>query len=236
MLIGRLSLPPAVLLASSVLVSASNARMKSSRLDTIAKMAEAARPQALRELAVGQKTGHWIWWLFPTLAVRGGDMFSMRQIPGGADLQGPSEAASYIAHEGLRAGLLNTLKAADSAFAAADSPAPYSVLDKGFGRSADGVWINGPVDAYKCWCSCSLFAAVAHKNHDVEVRDLAVKVLGYFQGEIKYTPSGPGTAGHVEGVSVQPTYVLKGADERTLAEVGGVTWREITAAVAKDEV
>ena len=132
MLKGRLALPPAVLLASSVLVSASSARMTSSRLETIAKMAEAARPQALRELAVGQKTGHWIWWLFPTLAVRGGDMFSMRQIPGGADLQDPSEAASYIAHEGLRAGLLKTLKAADAAFATAERPAPYNVLDKGW--------------------------------------------------------------------------------------------------------
>ena len=95
------------------------------------------------------------------------------------------------------------------------------------------MWLAGPVDAYKCWCSATLFAAVAHKQNDAEVRGLAVNILRHFTGAIKYTPAGKGTAGHVEGEFEQPTYALKGADEDTLALVGGVTWDEILAAATR---
>lgn len=200
------------------------------RLDGIAARAERERPQALQELAAGRKRGHWVWWIFPTLAVRGGDINSLRQIEGGADLQSVAEAAAYIAHPGLRPGLLSAMRAADAAFSVAELPGPWTVLDKGFGRKVDGVWVGGPVDAYKCWCSATLFAAVAHKQNDAEVRNIAVKVLRHFDGDIKYRSAGPGTAGFVDGEFEQPTYVLKGADEETLRLVGGATWEEIFAA------
>ena len=92
----------------------------SDRLDAIAARAAKEWPQALKELNAGQKRGHWVWWVFPTLAVRGGDINSLRQINGGADLQSAAEATAYIAHPILRPGLLAAFKAADTAFAAAD--------------------------------------------------------------------------------------------------------------------
>ena len=96
-----------------------------SRLDAIAVRADSERPQALQELKAGQKRGHWVWWIFPTLAVRGGDANSLRQINGGADFQSAHEAAAYIAHPGLRPGLLDAFEAADAAFtAASDRAAP----------------------------------------------------------------------------------------------------------------
>ena len=75
----------------------------STRLDQIAAMAASAAPDALKELKAGQKKGHWVWWVFPTIAERGGDMNSAVQRarngkplgPTGADL---ADAASIVLH------------------------------------------------------------------------------------------------------------------------------------------
>ena len=222
------------------------------RLDAMAAQAARARPAALRELNAGQKKGHWIWWIFPTLAVRGGDMNSMAQHaangkplgPTGADLASVNEAAAYIAHTGLRNGLLEALTAADRAMAKhGNEQAPWKLLDANFGRQADGVWTRGPVDAYKLWCSATLFAAVAHLQGDVEVRRAAVGALRHFRGDVKYTPAGEGTAGHVMGFSAkqQPAHALLAPDHATLSLVeeqsGGlpIDWHALVQAVGPVE-
>ena len=80
------------------------------------------------------------------------------------------------------------------------------MLDKGFGRKVNGVWVGGPVDAYKCWCSATLFAAVAHKQNDAEVRNIAVEVLRHFDGDIKYRSAGLALpASWTAGLSSLPT-------------------------------
>lgn len=152
----------------------------SGRMDAIAEQAELERPQALRELAAGENRGRWVWWLFPGLAHRAGDANAAGQRnvkgerlgPTGADLANAEEARAYIAHPKLRAGLLMAFKVGADAMAAKPSrkAGPWEVLDKGFGRAADGAWMAGPVNAYKCWCSATLFAAVGHTEGDEQPR------------------------------------------------------------------
>ena len=59
------------------------------RLAHLVQLSKSPREQALRELAAGHKRGHWIWWAFPTLTNRGGDMYSAWS---GADISGLEEA------------------------------------------------------------------------------------------------------------------------------------------------
>ena len=203
----------------------------SDRMATLARLSSYEREGALAELRAGQKRGHWVWWLFPTLAARGGDMNSARMAPGpsGADLADADEAIAYLQNTQLRSGLLAALNAVDCAMSAAGPKAPWQVLDRGFGRAADGEWVGGPVDSYKVWCSATLFAAVAHKltPPDAEVRAAAVGVLRHFKGDVVYTSGGRGTAGG----PTSTRYVLGPApDEGTLALVGGVQWSDIIAA------
>ena len=99
------------------------------RLDAMAAKAKPARDQALAELAAGQKRGHWIWWVFPTLAVRGGDMNSALQLRGGgADLISVAEARAYVQHPALRSGLLESMRRGaaclERQFAQAPQPTP----------------------------------------------------------------------------------------------------------------
>lgn len=167
------------------------------RLDAMAAKAKPARDQALAELAAGQKRGHWIWWVFPTLAVRGGDMNSALQLRGGgADLISVAEARAYVQHPALRSGLLESMRTAHSAFAKHEEQGPYKVLDAGFGRAADGQWVGGPVDSFKVWCSSTMFAVLAHEVKDAELQEAALAVVRSFKGDITYTPAGEGTAGH----------------------------------------
>lgn len=218
------------------------------RLRAVATQATRALPAALRELNAGRKKGHWVWWVFPTLFVRGGDMNSALQRgsngeplgPTGADLASASEAAAYLAHKELRSGLLEAFTTADHAMAKhGTEQAPWKLLDAGFGRQADGVWIKGPVDAYKLWCSATLFAAVAHQQGDVEMRRAAVGALRHFTGDVKYTPAGEGTAGHVPGFAAkqQPTHALVAPDQGTLDLVAAqsgeppVDWHALVEAV-----
>jgi hypothetical protein len=82
----------------------------------LARFATASAPafeQALGELALDQKAGHWIWWVFPTLATRGGDLNSARA---GADLDSLDEAAAFARHPTLRHNLLRAFAAASASF------------------------------------------------------------------------------------------------------------------------
>ena len=166
------------------------------RMALLADHSTPGRLQALRELKAGKKRGHWIWWSFPTLGSRGGDMNSFWT---GADLRSTAEAAAYASHPELRAGLLQVLRTAAAAFARhSDGLGPYHVLDEGFGRRPQGIWIGGPVDAFKAWCSCTLFAGLAARTADEELHNAAQAVLAQFAGgRMVYTAGGEGTAGYV---------------------------------------
>ena len=192
------------------------------RLDYLARASRAEREQALRELRAGQKRGHWIWWAFPTLAARGGDMNSQYMR---ADLADVAEARGYAAHAELRQGLLDCMRTADAAFSRHSSRAPYRVMDAGFGRHADGTWVSGPADSFKVRASATLFAAVAEHDGDDERRDAALRLLRRFTGDVVYTAGGPGTAGYAEEGGAPPRNVLAGLDEATLALLpGGEGW------------
>jgi len=120
------------------------------RLEAIVEVAAHARQQAHKELSAGQKRGHWIWWVFPTLAERGGDQFSAMQHPD-ADLHGAEHVEAYAKHPVLRVQLLESFRTATAAFAkVTGGQAPWKVLDSGFRRTADGVWVKGPVDSCAC--------------------------------------------------------------------------------------
>lgn len=195
-------------------------------LDAVATTAAAAREKAHQEMDDGQKKGHWVWWAFPTLRERGGDSNSACQRPN-ADLKDVEAAVAYAQHAALRTQLLETLSVADAAFRKAGSQGPWRVLDKGFGRASDGQWVRGPVDAFKAFCSCTLFAAIAHRLGDAQLKAAALQTLTHFTGDIVYTAGKKGTAGYAEDGS-DPRVVLKGYDAVTLALVGG-DWSEICA-------
>ncbi|KAJ8612118.1 hypothetical protein CTAYLR_002418 [Chrysophaeum taylorii] len=175
---------------------------------------------AIEELRAGSKQGHWVWWIFPTLGERGGDANSARQ---NADLASVEEAAAYVAHPRLRAGLLEALEAAATAFERHATQAPWRVLDAGFGRAADGKWIAGPVDAFKLRCCATLFAVLAAREKDTQLRAACLRVLATFKGDCVYAAGGPGTAGYVDSLAARRN-VLAGPDESTLEMLGVDDW------------
>lgn len=199
----------------------------SAKLDWILRASHEEWLQALEELSRGHKQSHWIWWVFPTLAARGGDMNSAMMR---ADLNSISEAAAYARHPRLRQQLIDSLNAATAAFARASSSlpsqVPWQVLDESFGRSADGVWVGGPVDSFKLFCSATLFAGLAYKEGDDELRQAALSALSYFTGDIIYSAAGPGSAGFMEDASMNRNILVK-ADNVTLALLG-LTWEEVS--------
>ncbi|WP_102223450.1 DUF1810 domain-containing protein [Acidimangrovimonas sediminis] len=97
---------------------------------------EGVWPQALAELKDGRKVTHWMWFVFPQLAVLGRS--GTAKFYGIADL---AEARAYLAHPTLGP----RLEEAAAAVAAHD------------GRSAEE--ILGAVDALKLRSSATLFAA-----------------------------------------------------------------------------
>jgi len=106
--------------------------------------------------------------------------------------------------------------------------APWAVLDAGFGRSADGAWIRGPVDSFKVWACATLFATVAHRGGDEELRAAAVGALDKFTGDVVYTAGGPGSSGHIEGAGASmQRNVLKGPDKETLRILGEKNWEAV---------
>mmetsp|Transcript_14521 Transcript_14521/g.29393 ORF Transcript_14521/g.29393 Transcript_14521/m.29393 type:complete len:248 (+) Transcript_14521:18-761(+) len=207
--------------------------ISSERLHHLETASAEARRQARGELAAGQKRGHWIWWVFPTLATRGGDMYSAMQ--DGADLSSVAEARAYAHHPPLRAALIEQFRALEAAMSTHGKQAPYQVLDAGFGRAADGEWVSGPVDSFKVFCCATLFAVLAHEANDEPLRTAAVAVLGRFTGDVVYSAGGLGTSGYLQGSSTQ-RYVLKGFDPPTLWILGEPSWKAVangTAATAR---
>lgn len=91
----------------------------------------------LAELGNGQKTSHWMWFVFPQLAELG--QSHMAQLYGIEDL---SEAKAYLGHDILRQRLIEV---SNLVLAHADKT-PEQIL--------------GPVDAKKLRSSMTLFAAV----------------------------------------------------------------------------
>ena len=140
-------------------------------------------------------------------------------------------AIAYAQHAELRQQLLETLQVADDAFRAAAAhgkgQGPWRVLDMGFGRSSDGRWVSGPVDAFKAFCSCTLFAAVGERVGDAVLKSAALQALSHFTGDIIYTAGKKGTAGFVPGDAAELRTVLAGHDEITLTLVGG-DWSTIS--------
>ena len=192
-----------------------------SRLAWLAEYSAPSHLQAIREINAGQKRGHWIWWAFPTLGERGGDMNSHWT---GADLRSVAEATAYASHPELRAGLLQVLRAASAAFALhSDGLGPSHVLDQGFGRRAQGTWIGGPVDAFKAWCSATLFAELASRDADAELHEAARAVLAQFAGgRIVYTAGSEGTAGYVADEARRRNVLESAGDPITLRFVSAV--------------
>ena len=207
-------LPPIALSSSMSATASPSPPITATRLTQLVEWSEYPRQQALRELAAGQKRGHWIWRAFPTLPDRGGDINSYWT---GADLTDIAEADAYAANPQLRAALLLVLRTATTAFAAhSDGLGPYHVLDEGFGRRAQGQWIGGPVDAFKAWCSCTLFGALARRRGDGELAEATSAVLRAFEGgAIVYTAGGEGTAGYVEEVASRRNVLDSAGDPLT---------------------
>ncbi|WP_368669712.1 DUF1810 domain-containing protein [Roseibium sp. RKSG952] len=94
-------------------------------------------PDVLRELEQGQKTSHWMWFVFPQLAELG--QSHMAQLYGIEDLD---EATAYLGHPVLRERLIQVSR--------------LMLSHKG----SDPAGILGKVDAKKLRSSMTLFAAV----------------------------------------------------------------------------
>ncbi len=92
-------------------------------------------PRAVAELRAGQKTSHWMWFVFPQIAGLGSSAMSRRYAL--ASLQ---EAAAYLEHPVLGPRLLECA----------------TLLTDATGRSAIDVF--GAVDAQKLQSSMTLFA------------------------------------------------------------------------------
>jgi uncharacterized protein (DUF1810 family) len=95
-------------------------------------------PRALAELQAGQKTSHWMWFIFPQVAGLGFSQMAQRYA-----ISGLAEARAYLGHPVLGPRL--------HACAAAVTAATGSTADR----------ILGPVDAMKLRSSMTLFAAAA---------------------------------------------------------------------------
>ena len=95
-------------------------------------------PDVLRELELGQKTSHWMWFVFPQLAELG--QSHMAQLYGIEDLD---EAEAFLSHPELRGRLTEVSR--------------LMLVHKG----TDPVDILGKVDAKKLRSSMTLFAAVS---------------------------------------------------------------------------
>ena len=110
-------------------------------------------PDVVRELKAGQKTSHWIWYVFPQLAVLGRSERARRY--GLADL---AAAEAYLADPTLRARLIEVAE----------------LLLTHPDMSAEE--ILGPVDALKVRSSMTLFARVP------DAPDVFQRVLETFYG------------------------------------------------------
>lgn len=112
--------------------------------------ARAGHAAALAELRGGQKTGHWIWYVFPQVAGLGRSAVAER-----FGIVGTAEARDYLAHPVLGERLLEAIDAVLGQLSA-----PLSIpLDRLMG---------GRLDGCKLVSSCTLFEAAARSmaSHD----------------------------------------------------------------------
>jgi len=164
-------------------------------------------------------------------------MFSAMQRPA-ADLSDVAFATAYAEHQELRRALTLSFETAATSFAACakrgEDKAPWRVLDAGFGRRADGAWIQGPVDSFKLFCSATLFAAIAHREGHADLKRSALSVLQHFTGDVVYSSKGEGSSGHYSDGEVRN--VLKGHDDVTLKLAGVTDWQKIVAGTDHSEL
>jgi uncharacterized protein (DUF1810 family) len=182
----------------------------------VVEEATACHASALAEITAGQKQGHWIWWVFPTLSEHGAD----RNTPIAAGIYNLAEAEAYLRIGVLRDNYLAVLQAAGVSMAKHDSLQPWHVFDSNFGRSHEGQWpavpnadgsrgSSGPVDSYKVRISCTLFAIAARNIGDHNVLEACLAALAHFSGDVKFTlPDG------------SQTLALAGPDPLTMRLVG----------------
>ncbi|KIC32907.1 DUF1810 domain-containing protein [Leisingera sp. ANG-S5] len=106
-------------------------------LDMFVEAQDTVWADVLSELSAGQKTSHWMWFVFPQLAELGRS--HLAQLYG---IEDQAEATAYLNHEILRARLVEV------------SQLMLSHQDK------DAEQILGGIDAKKLRSSMTLFAAV----------------------------------------------------------------------------
>lgn len=133
---------------------------------------------ALKQLKRGKKTGHWIWYVFPTLSNYGAGS------RGKVALKGLLEARAYLLVPELRNNYLTILQTSDKAMSGAKKQAPWKVFDSHFCRNPVGNY--GPVDSFKVRISVSLFLLAAKANNDDVVEKACQGVLKHFTGDCAY--------------------------------------------------
>lgn len=170
--------------------------------------------KALEEIRAGQKKGHWIWWVFPPLTAYGRDMFT----PDEACLDGLEDAKAYLSNQQLRKNFLEVLGASKNSISKCSRPeqGPWQVFDKSFLREPQGIFVEGPVDAFKVRACSTLFAAAAHGIGDREVHDACLGVLSLFTGECAYSDQGSGSTPDDAGKWTQELQRLEGPDLEVL--------------------
>ena len=114
-------------------------------LDMFAEAQDTVWTDVLSELSAGQKTSHWMWFVFPQLAELGRS--HMAQLYGIEDL---AEATAYLKHEKLRARLIEVSRLMLSH------------------QGKDAAQILGGIDAKKLRSSMTLFAAVPDAPEDFQ--------------------------------------------------------------------
>jgi uncharacterized protein (DUF1810 family) len=103
--------------------------------------------RALAELQAGQKTGHWIWWVFPQLKGLGTSENSVFY-----GLDDEAEAAAYLAHPVLGARFRESVEVV------------HVHLCKG--RVAPLTLMGSEIDVVKLRSSLELFLKVAHEAEE----------------------------------------------------------------------
>jgi uncharacterized protein (DUF1810 family) len=102
---------------------------------------EPAYEQVLRELRAGQKTSHWMWFIFPQIAGLGHSSMAQRFA-----ISGRAEAESYLQHPVLGPRLTECTR----------------LVNQQEGRAIED--ILGDIDGLKFRSSMTLFAKVAANN------------------------------------------------------------------------
>jgi uncharacterized protein (DUF1810 family) len=120
---------------------------------------------ALGEMRAGEKTSHWIWYIFPQLAGLGSS-FTARKY----GLQGVEEAKEYLRDSELRSRLLTIAEAAASHLR---GPSPERLRRL----------MGSDIDALKLVSSMTLFAVVARQLAETDAGE-ECRALAGVAGEI----------------------------------------------------